>query len=179
VVLTKATVKIGVISDQHPTWLWHIGMIGQVQWTRSPTQPMGGSEQHPPWIGSAGREQTLSEVEAVLVQGNWPPPEDQVWRLGTLTVAVRIQMKQRRRRKKLRSTLPEGWLEKHKYVLFHHEVGGVTNGEFQVEIWTKNCIHAIVPITPPNVSWKLGEALDSLQNGRETDPPRNGEANSS
>jgi hypothetical protein len=127
VVLTKATVKIGVISDQHPTWLWHIGPIGQVQWNRSPTQPMGGLEQDPPWIGSSGREQSLLEVEAILVQGNWPPPEDQVWRLGTLTVTVRIQMKQRRRRKKLRLTLPEGWLEKHKYVLFHHEVGGVTN----------------------------------------------------
>jgi hypothetical protein len=36
-----------------------------------------------------------------------------------------------------------------------------------------------VPITPPNASGKLGEALDSLQNGTETDPPRNGKANSS
>jgi hypothetical protein len=89
---------------------------------------MGGSEQDPPWIELSVCEQTLSEVEAIMVQGNWPPPEDQVWRLGTLTVAVRIQMKQRRRRKKLRATLPEGWLEKHKYELFHHEVGGVTNG---------------------------------------------------
>jgi hypothetical protein len=91
---------------------------------------MGGPEQDPPWIGSSGREQTLSEVEAILVQGNWPPPEDQVWRLSTLTVAVRIQMKQRKRRKKLRSTLPQGWLEEHKYVLVHHDVVGVTNREF-------------------------------------------------
>jgi hypothetical protein len=50
---------------------------------------------------------------------------------------------------------------------------------FKPKIWTKNCIHAIVPIPSPNVSGKLGKALDSLKNGRETDPPHNVEATSS
>jgi hypothetical protein len=179
VVLVKATVKIGVISSHTPTWLWHIGTIGQVQWTQSPVRPIGGSDLDPPWIDASICEQPLSRIEALIIQGSWPPIEDSVWKIDTLTVAVRIRMKQRRRRKKLKISRPEGWKETHSYSILHHEVGGVTNGEFQVEIWTKNCIHGIVPVTPPNVTGNLGEALDGLENGREVDPPHNGDTNSS
>jgi hypothetical protein len=87
-------------------------------------------------------------------------------------------MKQRRRRKKVKISRPEGWKETHSYSILHHEVGGVMNGEFQVEIWTKNCIHGIVPVMPPNVSGKLGEALDGLENGREVEIHRTMDTNS-
>jgi hypothetical protein len=88
-------------------------------------------------------------------------------------------MKQRRRGKTSKISLHGGWMEKHNYSILHHEVGGVTNREFQVEIWTKNCIHGIVPVTSPNVSGKLGKALDGLENGREVDPPHDGDIDSS
>jgi len=179
VVLVKATLKVGVISDYHPTWMWHIGAIGKVQWTRSPRIPMAAMDRDPSWKDSTKCDHELTDVEAIVVQGSWPAVEDSVWRLTSLSVAVRVQMKQRRRGKKSRPTLPDGWIEKHRYSIFHHEVGGVTNGEFQVDIWTKNCKHPIVPITQPNVSGNLGEALDNLQNGSEVDPPVKGEVNSS
>jgi hypothetical protein len=140
---------------------------------------MGGSDLDPPWIDASICEQPLSRIEALIIQGSWPPIEDSVWKIDTLIVAVWVQMKQGRRGKRVKISQPDGWKETHSYSILHHEVGGVTNGEFQVEIWTKNCTHAIVPVRPPNVSGKLGEALDGLENRREVDPPQDGDTNSS
>ena len=177
--LIKATVKLGIISNRYSTWMWHVGAIGSVQWMRSPKQPRGCTKHDPPWIGDAKEGKGMTDVEAILVQGSWPAIDDPIWSMASLTVAVRVHVKQRRRSKKAKVTLPDGWVEKCTYSIHHHEVGGVTDGEFQVEIRSNNCMHAITPIAQPSVSGKLGEALDNMQSGRDVVKPENNQINSS
>jgi hypothetical protein len=146
---------------------------------RSPTRLTGRMDHDPAWIDATSREQDIPEVDVIVIHGEWPSPEDPVWSLTTLSVAVRIQMKQRRRTKKLKVTLAEGWRHEHAYVIQHDEVGGVTNGKFQVDIRSRNCPQPIVPFYPPGVSSKLGSALGGLENGREVnEPPEEGKLNS-
>ncbi|OEU18475.1 hypothetical protein FRACYDRAFT_236751 [Fragilariopsis cylindrus CCMP1102] len=159
--------------------MWHVGAIGSVQWMRSPKQPRGCTKHDPPWIGDAKEGKGMTDVEAILVQGSWPAIDDPIWSMASLTVAVRVHVKQRRRSKKAKVTLPDGWVEKCTYSIHHHEVGGVTDGEFQVEIRSNNCMHAITPIAQPSVSGKLGEALDNMQSGRDVVKPENNQINSS
>jgi hypothetical protein len=91
---------------------------------RSPTRLTGRMDHDPAWIDATSREQDIPEVDVIVIHGEWPSPEDPVWSLTTLSVAVRIQMKQRRRTKKLKVTLAEGWRHEHAYVIQHDEVGG-------------------------------------------------------
>ena len=117
--LIKATVKLGIISNRYSTWMWHVGAIGSVQWMRSPKQPRGCTKHDPPWIGDAMEGKGMTDVEAILVQGSWPAIDDPIWSMASLTVAVRVHVKQRRRSKKAKVTLPDGWVEKCTYSIHH------------------------------------------------------------
>ena len=98
--------------------------------------------------------------------------------MSTLQVGVRISRRgtRRKRSKKEPADLPRGWLDSHRYLIAHQEVGGVTDGRFEVEIRTIIGT-SLVLRSAPSVSGILGEAMDSMLPGRVTAAPKAGQAN--
>ena len=122
------------------------------------------------WIAGRYRSVTRS--------GKLPDSEDLIWTMSTLQVGVRISRRgtRRKRSKKEPADLPRGWLDSHRYLIVHQEVGGVTDGKFDVEIRT--IIGTSLDLrSAPSVSGILGEAMDSMIPGRVTAAPKAGQAN--
>jgi hypothetical protein len=155
-ILRQGALKIGIVSSSMPTWVWHVGTIGKVQWMRSPEDLMGRIE-----------EDRLTPVEATLVQGQWPLVDNSVWKMESLHTAIKVVIP--RRKSKVNSAagvLPVGWKGYTSYTLCHTSLGGVANGRFLVEVRTRSIPKRSVQLAPPSVSGKLGEALSMKEGGR-------------
>jgi hypothetical protein len=129
--------KIGIVLSSMPTWVWHVGTIGNVQWMRSPEDLMVRTEEDPPWINSMCGDLVFTPVEAILVQGQWPSVDDSVWKMESLQTAIKVVIPRRKSKgNSVAGVLPLGWKGYTSYTLCHTSLGGVTNGRFMVEVRT-------------------------------------------
>ena len=73
--------------------------------------------------------------------------------------------------------MPEGWYEVRRYAESHDNVGGVTNGQFQIKV--RSVVGMEVPLLEsPHVSGLLGDVLDPKVVGLSTSrTPSEGEIN--
>ena len=86
--LRQQETPIGIVSDGYPTWLWQIGTLGRVKWMVSEYDLPFCADNDPPWISRSSSLLSLEDMEVMLVDGNWPAPNHQVWLLPSLRVAV-------------------------------------------------------------------------------------------
>jgi hypothetical protein len=165
--LRQGKLKIGIVSSSMPTWVWHVGTIGKVQWMRSPEDLMGRIEEDPPWINSMCGDSVLTPVEAILVQGQWPLVDNSLWKMESLHTAIKVVIPRRKSKgNSAAGVLPVGWKGYTSYTLCHTSLGGVTNGRFLVEVRTRSIPKRSVQLAPPSVSGKLGEALYMKEGGQ-------------
>jgi hypothetical protein len=177
-ILKKGEMKLGIVSSSRPTWVWHVGTLGTVVWMRSPEDLFVRNTEDPPWRKEQGEQSELSDVDAILVQGNWPELEDPIWKMQTLQVAIKVVVSRRKPGGKSTSqSLPEGWTSYQSYKLCHTELGGVTNGRFTVEVRSRCELTSSVQVLPPRVSGKLGEALSMMEGGRNVALGNKGDSN--
>ena len=74
-------------------------------------------------------------------------------------------------------SLPPAWKISHSHIVRHDEVGGVTNGKFEVEV--RSLVGIELSHRPvSHVAGALGEALDELTPGCRVDLPIAGALNS-
>ena len=105
----------------------------------------------------------------MLVHGAWPSTTKPIWKLNSLRVAIRINgcKSSQRKQQKVVMPMPKGWSELRRYFKTHDEVGGVTNGQFQIEV--RSIVRMDVPLLElPHVSGLLGDTLDPTVNGSST-----------
>ena len=104
----------------------------------SPEDLMERTAEDPPWINSTAERSGMVAVEAILIQGQWPGVNDNLWRMESLHTAVKVVLaRQNKSGKPVAGEMPEGWTGYTSYTLLHDKVGGVTNGKFLVEVRTR------------------------------------------
>ena len=144
----------------------------------SPEDLMERTAEDPPWINSTAERSGMVAVEAILIQGQWPGVNNNLWRMEFLHTAVKVVLaRQNKSGKPVAGEMPEGWTGYTSYTLLHDKVGGVTNGKFPVEVQTRTQPTSPVRTLPPSVSGKLGEALSEMEGGYEVLRGPKGERN--
>ena len=144
----------------------------------SPEDLMERTAEDPPWINSTAERSGMVAVEAILIQGQWPGVNNNLWRMESLHTAVKVVLaRQNKSGKPVAGEMPEGWTGYTSYTLLHDKVGGVTNGKFPVEVQTRTQPTSPVRTLPPSVSGKLGEALSEMEGGYEVLRGPKGERN--
>jgi hypothetical protein len=180
--ISQLPTKIGICSDEDPTWSWCIGCSGKIQWMSSPKDISARTEDNAPWFHNGSTKMAdLLLVEALLVQGRWPEMSDQIWRSEELKVAIQVVKKptmsrgsgKRKRSSGPKRALVEGW-ECGSYVLKHNAIGGVTNQSYLVRWRVKKGSTKPVfslPPNPSNCTLKRCLAGATLEGVRATEPP--------
>jgi hypothetical protein len=158
--IKQLATKIGILSDEEPTWSWYVGCSGRILWMTSNNDISARAGTDPPWHPkSATVLGNLPPVEILLVQGQWPEDADQIWKSSKLKVALQVVKKsiasrgtgKRKRSKPLTVSSVEGW-ECGSYVLKHNVIGGVTNQSHLVRWRVRTgCIKPTFSF-PPNPS---------------------------
>ena len=124
----------------------------------------GRQENDPPWFSTENQLGTLGDIEVLFVQDAWPAGEDSIWAMTCLKVAVRITHLKSRRRKRQKLSFPARWESCYQYDVSHHDVGGVTDGRFHVEVRARIGL-SVERLPAPSVPAVLGEALSDVTSG--------------
>jgi hypothetical protein len=132
--IKQLATKIGILSDEEPTWSWYVGCLGRILWMASTNDIPARTETDPQWHPKPATVLGCPPVEILLVQGRWPEDVDQIWKLSELKVALQVAKKpiasrgtgKRKRSKLLTVSSVEGW-ECGSYVLKHNAIVRVTN----------------------------------------------------
>ena len=99
--------------------------------------------------------------------------------MKSLKVAIRISeaTSKGKRSKRRKRSFPSGWKIAHTYIVSHHEVGGVTDGRFSVEV--RSVVGSVLSqFWVSHVAGVLGEALDELTTSHQlVDLPSSGQLN--
>jgi hypothetical protein len=175
--IKQLATKIGILSDEVPTWSWYVGCSGRILWMTSTNAIPARADTDTPWHPkSATVLGGLPPVEILLVQGRWPEDADQIWKSIELKVALQVVKKpiasrgtgKRKRSKPLTVSSVEGW-ECGSYVLKQNAIGGVTNQSYLVRWRARTrCIKSTFsfPPNPSNCTLKrclVGATLEGTQ----------------
>jgi hypothetical protein len=180
--IKKIATKIGILSDEEPTWSWYVGCSGRIMWMTSTNDIPAQADTDLPWHPkSATVLGNLPPVEILLVQGRWPEDADQIWKSSELKVALQVVKKpiasrgtrKRKRSKPLTVSSVEGW-ECGSYGLKHNAIGGVTNQLYLVRWRVRTgCIKPTFsfPPNPSNCTLKRCLVGATLEGIRVDEPP--------
>jgi hypothetical protein len=92
--IKQLATKIGILSDEEPTWSWYVGCSGRILWMASTDDIPARTETDPPWHPKSTTVLgDLPPVEILLVQGRWPEDADQIWKSSKLKVALQVVKK--------------------------------------------------------------------------------------
>ena len=121
----------------------------------------------PLWIPLSSSSLCLEDIEKILVDSEWPDPNHTVWKLHSIRVVVCITpwthakaKRKKRKRETLEVSMPQGWSTVRTDFIQHDQVGEVTNGRFNVEVYS------FLGRPPPHVSEMLVNVVDPQVHGR-------------
>ena len=86
--LRQQRTPIGIGSDGYPTWLWQIGTLGGMKWIISQHKLSICLAKNPLWIPLSSSSLCLEDVGVILVDEKWLDPNNMLWQLKSLQVAV-------------------------------------------------------------------------------------------
>jgi hypothetical protein len=68
--ISQLPTKIGIYSDEDPTWSWYIGCSGKIQWMFSARDISARTKDDAPWFHNGSTKMVdLLPVEVLLAQG--------------------------------------------------------------------------------------------------------------
>ena len=139
-VVRNCTTPVGIINSRYGTSSWQVGALGSVKWIVSNEQLPARREHDPPWF-NAYEPNKMDSVEVVIIDGELNSLPSLMWNLQDLKIVVCVKElmeskkgRRRRRRKQQHGKvmIPEGWVVKKHHLCHHDDVGGVTNGLFEI-----------------------------------------------
>lgn len=128
----KRNLSIGFVSKGTPAWFMFVGNLGRVEWIVGDKDVVARMDQDPPWIGQTDHE-TIERrcredpVDLVVFEGCRVYKGHPVWRVPEVGAVMWLAAGGR----KLKA--PPGWTFRREHV-HHEQLGGVTNGVFEVWI---------------------------------------------